>query len=441
MIDPPEGMALPASLHDVDADFMTRLLRARGVIAPTNAVVHTADSDVGMTAGYFSAIKRVKCTYREPTDAQDVFIVKAWPDFEMAPKESIAEMFARDIQGYLVDEQHFFPRPKVYLAAVDEQADRWALVLEDASTFGTQKVHEHEMGVDEVMHLIPKMVDVALAWEGCHAGDKSLRLDALNIDHWASESNLSTFKTIMPGGARLFDHVTALPDSSLVSGVPWDTTLGPGFSELFTRKLDAYYNAIKPENGGTCTLAHGDFRGDNLFFCTPSAAHPEGWLAIDFQLMFRGPVPADLAYLMSSGSVLPDVYGRDNRERVLREFYDRFMTKTRLYGDYTWEQFRFEFAIMATVQLVYYVGFGAAIWQAGLNNEQPGRIELGDQGATVEDLTPEERRKRMWWTKTIANFNTIFQDFDHFQHLSRLPSNERDIGDWVDVPERLGRSG
>jgi len=104
-------------------------------------------------------------------------------------------------------------------------------------------------------------------------------------------------------------------------------------------------------------------------------------------------VPTDLAYLMNSGSVLPNVYAGEDRERVLREFYDRFTAKTRLYPNYTWDQFLHEYSVMATVLFVYYVGFGAAVWQAELENEQPGRIELGDRGETVEDLTADVLRK------------------------------------------------
>jgi len=38
-----------------------------------------------MTAGYFSAIKKIKCTYKEPLVTQDCFVAKGWPDFELGP--------------------------------------------------------------------------------------------------------------------------------------------------------------------------------------------------------------------------------------------------------------------------------------------------------------------------------------------------------------------
>jgi hypothetical protein len=372
------AIELPGGLDDVDAEFMTNLLRARGVLAGSNAVTSMVETDVGMTAGYFSAIKRVRCTFAEPTDAGTSYIVKAWPDLEIMPKEAIASMFARDIRAYSLPDERFFPRPRALLADFDAGRDRWALVMEDAGTFAEQKLHEREMDLDEVMRMVPRLVDVALAWEGCDDGDASRELDELGVGYWASEENLATFRAVMPGGAKLFDRTTQMADSPLVGHPSWDEAIGAGIAELFTRRLEAFFEPARPDRGATCVLAHGDFRGDNLFFCEPSAAHPDGWLVIDFQQMFRGPVPSDLAYLMNSGSVLPEVYGGEGREIVMRAFYDRFMAGTKRYPDYSWEQFRSEYAVMTPVLFVYYVGFGATYWQAGAyENSLPMRVELG----------------------------------------------------------------
>ena len=434
----PGHMDLPRGLDDVNAVFMTELLRARGVIDATNHVVSMEESGVGMTAGYFSAIKRVQCSFARPTDAQRSYIVKAWPEFEIMPKESIRAMFIKDIKAYLFPGDRFFPRPAALLADFDVAQDRWALVMEDAATFAEQKVHENELTLDEVLQMLPALVDTAVAWEGCHEGELSAELDELGVDYWASDANLAVYKAVMPGGAKLFDKVTTMADSPLVGRPAWNEYLGEGIAELFTNKLEAFYAPVHPDNGATCTLSHGDFRGDNIFFCPASAEYPHGWLVIDFQLLFRGPVPSDLAYLMSSGSVLPEVYEGEGRETVLRAFYDQFMAKTRRYPDYTWEAFRSEFAAMTTVLFTYYVGMGAAFYQAGaFQNEQPVRVELGGQGTTEADLAPDEMRKRMWWTKTYRNFRENFAAFDHYAYLTSLPANVGEAGAWVELPDHL----
>lgn len=438
MYDLPAGMELPRGLDEVDAEFMTDLLRARGLIAATNSVVSQEESGVGMTAGYFSAIKRVKCDFAEATDAVDSYVVKAWPEFEIMPKENIRDMFVKDIKAYAFPADGFYPRPNVVLADFDADDDRWALVMEDVATFADQKLHESELTLDEVMQMIPGLVDVAVAWEGCDEGAKADQLAELDVNLWASDQNLAVYRAVMPGGAKLFDRLTSMADSPLIGRPSWDEALGDGIAELFTRKFDAFFAPAHPENGSTCTLSHGDCRGDNLFFCPVSAAYPDGWLIIDFQLLFRGPVPSDLAYLMGSGSVLPEVYENDGREMVLRAFYDQFMAKTQRYPDYTWEAFQAEFAMMSTVLFAGYVGMGAAFAQAGaFENAQPMRVELGGQGVTEADLAPDEIRKRMWWTKAFRNFRTNFADFDTHAHLSGLPDNSGEMAPWVELPDHL----
>lgn len=436
---PAEGLNLPRSLEEVDAAFMTRVLRRSGAIAATNRVVSQAEQGVGMTAGYFSSIKKVRCTYAEHTDAPTDFVVKAWPSLEIAPRDNIAAMFLKDIHGYQVPAERFYPRPKAHLAACDPDQDAYVLVMEDAGVFATQKVHENELTFDEVMRMIPALVDVAVAWEGCDQGERAAELTAMGIPHWTSPENLDSFKAGMPAGARLFDLVCCTRGTPINGGRPWDTRLGvPDFASRLATRLDAFFAPTRPENGATCTIAHGDMRGDNFFFCEERPDHPHGWLCIDFQQMVSGPVPSDLAYLMSSGSVLPEVYAGENHHRLLRAFYDRFVSRTQRYPDYSWDRFVDEYRRMATVQFIYYVAFGAAIFRAGaFDNDLGMRIELGGRGATEADLPPEEVRQRMWWGKAVPNFAETFKTFGLVELLATLPESHDGLGAWLELPKHL----
>lgn len=434
-----DGIALPQGLDDVDAAFMTKVLRASGAISETNEVVSQEEQGVGMTAGYFSAIKRVICTYKEPTDAPNSYVVKAWPHLEIAPKESIRAMFVKDIKGYQMPAERFYPRPITHLAAFDAERDLWALVMEDACTYADHKVHEAELTFDETMRMVPSLVDVAVAWEGADSGERAAQLEDLGVGFWASEGNLADFKALMPGSVKLHDRVTQMTDSPLVGTPAWDACLGgPGFSEAFARKTDAFFASAHPANGATCTLSHGDMRGDNIFFCDGHASYPGGWLCIDFQLMFRGPVPSDLAYLLSSGSVLPEVYAKDNLNRILRAFYDGFMAKTRAYPNYSYDRFVEEFATMATVNYCYFMAFGVPFYQGGAyRNELAMRVELSGQGVTEADLEPEEMRQRMWWRKAWRNQRELFRTFNLRDRLKALPENTSGMGDWGELPAHL----
>jgi hypothetical protein len=207
---------------------------------------------------------------------------------------------------------------------------------------------------------------------------------------------------------------------------------------MITTRLEAFFDKARPEKGATCTLAHGDFRGDNLFFCEGEAAFPHGWLCIDYQMMFRGPVPSDLAHLMNSGSVLPEVYAHQNQATILRAFYDRFRAQTRRYPNYTFDQFVDEYAMMSTVQFIYFIGFGGPIVQAGaFNNELGMRVELGGKGTRESELPPEEQRQRMWWTKAFANFGATYGAFGLVDRLRELPENHDGLGPWIQLPDHL----
>jgi hypothetical protein len=94
------------------------------------------------------------------------------------------------------------------------------------------------------------------------------------------------------------------------------------------------------------------------------------------------------------------------------------MSKTTVYRDYTYDAFVREFAV-------------------AFENSQAARVELGTEGATEADLTPEERRQRMWWRKLFANYRENFKTFDLYRALERLPENLDGLGPWVELPPHL----
>ena len=411
--------ALPRTLAGFTAEFMTTLLRHQGWIEDHNAVVGMTESGVGMTAGYFSALKKVTCEYRYSTSAPSRFVIKTWPTLEIMPRDSIAQYFRKDIGAYSAfTPDEFFPRPRVLLAAGDERENCWALIMEDAEVYATHRTHETQLSLDETYALIPGLVEQAVRWEGCDRGPAAARLDALGVHAWSSPENLGIYRALLPQGAPFLDRMLSTP--SWISPT-WPDLLGPGFCAEFTRRYDAWFAAVHPDCGATCTLSHGDLRGDNLFTSPPGPQCPRGWVVIDFQLMFRGPVPSDLAFLLNSGTVAADVYAGPALRPLLRTFYEAFMARTRRYPDYSYAQFEREYVVMSTVEFVYFVGMGAAVWKAGaLRNELAARVELGTGGATEASLSAEERRQRMWWRKTHANLRDTFSEFDVRERLQAL---------------------
>ena len=136
--------------------------------------------------------------------------------------------------------------------------------------------------------------------------------------------------------------------------------------------------------------------------------------------------------------MLPEVYEGEGLQTVMRAFYDQFMARTKAYPDYTFEQFTEEYAVMTAVLFVYYASMGAAYYVNGAYENAMGmHVELGGKGAKVADLSPEDQRKRMWWTKAFANFRANFRTFDQYALLQRLPESLEGLGPWTELPPHL----
>ena len=431
---------LPAGVGEVDAAFMQAVLRHRGAIGEDVEVTSIEKSDVGMTAGYFSSIVRVKLTYSKECSAPPSMIVKSWPPFELLSKDAIKGMFIMDMKGYSeFTGDEWYPRPNVYLASYDESEDRWALVMEDAYNFADHAVHEKPLTLEQVKIMIPALVDFAVRFEGCNEESSPMFERTKHIPPWSAAA--MTFEKVGYGGAALFDEFTGKPDAFDVDdkekfGFPklapwksWKEDLGGDFSQLFFKAYEKYWANSAASEGATCTVSHGDLRGDNLFF---DKQDPTKWYAIDFQLCFQGPIASDLAYLMTSGSVLPEVY-TENTEEVLKMFYDLFMTKTTKYKDLTYEKFRSEYITMTMVLYTYYVAMGAAIWQAGTMDHDGGLgacIKEGGVGSgaiSYAHLPEAEKRKRYWWNSSINNFRVQIKQFGMMDMLAKMDQKDVDF--------------
>ena len=102
------------------------------------------------------------------------FVVKLWPDFELLPPEVTVHLFRCDMMGYAhYPRDMYFPRPGCYLATYDhrpgeEAPHRCGFVMDDLSATHTLIRTEDPLSVDDVLMMIPRLVDVAVAFEGCH---------------------------------------------------------------------------------------------------------------------------------------------------------------------------------------------------------------------------------------------------------------------------------
>ena len=183
--------------------------------------------------------------------------------------------------------------PEVYFAEI-EGNESFVILLEDMS--------HYRLG-DQI--------------EGCGAADAELcmvELGELHASFWndVERPELDFIPYLHPSY-----HADALRDSA---GVGWDRTLeifGDAVSEHVRATKDRYIAAIpRLQEWMTTpplTVAHGDFRMDNLFFGIAPGDAPVA--ALDWQGCLRAKAVQDLAYFLS-GSV--PIEQRRSHERDLR---------------------------------------------------------------------------------------------------------------------------
>jgi hypothetical protein len=409
---------IPASLDEVDAKWMQDLLRYRGVISQTCEVTSVKKQGVGMTAGYFSAIEKVKCVFSEQTSCQDSFVVKAWPALELLPKDSIKGMFIADMKGYSdFESEDWYPRPNIYLASYDEAKDLWALVMDDCDTYATHCVHENPLTLEQVKKMIPGLVHTAVKFERVGLDkDHPLHAKAAYIPNWVDLTK-AVFGPLAPAGAGAYnkmlqsDDLYSCDDKSkfgfpkLRPSKSWAGEVGEDYALEFVKVFEAFWDRSDAQKGATQTVSHGDLRGDNIFWDEKK----DTWFAIDFQLTFKGPIASDLAYVMNSGTVLPDVY-ENHTDEILREFFEQFKAKTVKYKDLTFEKFKDEYYMMSHVFFTYCVSMGAAVFQAAYLDHDAGAGAalaypngLGSGAIKYDDLPESEKRKRYYWCGSWNN--------------------------------------
>lgn len=443
VLEKPEDLPfkLPKSTEEVDAAWMTALLKHRKLLTGDQHVAEIKTSGVGMTAGYFSSIVKVECIYSAGVadTLEKYFVVKCMPLMELLPPENLKDIFARDMRGYYeYAAETFYPRPDCYLASydIDEGKNLWGFVTNDLDKTHLHMTHETPLDFDDVLMMIPRLATVAATFEGCH--DEALNPEAFKR-FFPGEENLGDVHVFAdPGfigmlqkqGQEVAHHMdwflhskSVTPDSGKHEWGAWDQNVGEKFMSSYMAKLNTHWKKAHPENGASSTLGHGDIRGDNLFFTKDK----KDFTMIDFQLMNIGPIPGDLAFLMTTGSVTPETYART--DEILMAFYEAFTAKSKVYpkDKYSYAQFEEEFALMSQVILVYYAGFGAAYWEGAAKGVAPGAPEIGPKNGKitrVDQLSQEDLRKRSWWKPCLENIKYYLMKYKQYDAIKLIPEDE-----------------
>ena len=290
--------SIPRAMDQLTPQWLTGALREGGVIREA-AVTSARCEGIGVGAGFLGQLGRMRLEYDKPEVGSPATLIAKMPTLDPGGRQicSLFQFYEREILFYDdVAPSTAIRVPKRYYSAMDKDADDYLILLEE--------ITDAQM-VDEVAGCTAEQAEVAV------------RGIAANQSRWWGSAKLEDLAW-MP-----YVNSPVQQAAEPAYNQAWEPFLGAFGDHLSPAMRDIasdmrmhvvdLLNALADEPR---TIAHGDFRLDNIFF-----GPGKGEIAaIDWQISFRGRGIFDVAYFLSS-CVEPDVR-KAHEMRLLKIWYD-----------------------------------------------------------------------------------------------------------------------
>ena len=351
----------PSTIEDVSADWLTGVLQGSGFDGAQ--ITDLQVEVIGEGVGIMGLLYRVKLLFSE-SSAKEVpqsVVIKVPSPHEQTRHIARAFMFYGKEIGFYRDAAKDTPldTPRCYAAHHDPESDDFVLVLEDLD------------GMEVISQL-----------DGCPIDKAEIAIEALARHHaafWESE--------------RFSEDLAWLPFGW---DVPFPQAIAQGFSQAWPTCMEMFPNGVSERikkvgekfptvtsemmelADSPVTLAHGDFRLDNLFF------QNEDLKVIDWQICIKTVGGYDVGYFLSQSLTIED---RRNHERDLLDKYRKTLSEIGL--DYPQDRLMEDYRRSVLFCLAYPVQASAA----ALVNERAVQLvtEMFARVSTaIEDLNADE---------------------------------------------------
>lgn len=352
--------AVPRQFEALTPAWLTGALRQAGVLTD-GAVTDIRAEPIGIGVGFLGQLARLRLSYDRPSAAPATMIGKL-PTLDPGGRQicQLFKFYEREIRFYRELASRITVRvPRCYASYMDVDADDYLIFLED---FGALPMGDDAAGCS------PAQAETAVRTiAGLHAAWwNSRELEALD---WVPMSNAPVHQMAEPayqGSLPIFldsfgDALT--PRMRLVS------------EELAKHVVDLLNILAEPP----ITVAHGDYRLDNLFFRGADVA------AIDWQIAFRGNGVFDVAYFL--GGCLDPAVRRREEIRLLRLWYDLACGGR---GGYSFDDARLAYRRAVLYCHVYTVIATGSLNPANERGMAVFRGWLARRSAAIEDLAAHE---------------------------------------------------
>ncbi len=322
---------IPYSSADITPEWLTAVLREGGHIGGAT-VTAVEKAIVGEGIGFLGELTQLTLTYDRPAAGAPATLISKIPTaFQQARDVGNAFRFY-EREGRFYDEvaPHVDLRvPKCYYNAIDPAADRFLLLLEE--------IRDAEVGDQLLGCTLEQARTVIPAIAKFHAG-------------WWQSPQLDRLATWMPTMCDpLYDYIEPLWRQS------WDTFLDlqaedyprEAMTPIANRSVDLMNQTRAKLDSLPMSIAHTDFRLDNMFFGAPGSATP--FAVIDWQLTVRSSPLLDIGYFLSQS--LDTELRRAHEMELLRD-YHRVLVENgvRNYSfDQCFDDYRFGIQVMLVI--------------------------------------------------------------------------------------------
>ncbi|MEX2225613.1 MAG: oxidoreductase family protein [Dehalococcoidia bacterium] len=293
---------IPTTPAEITPAWLTEALRAGAIIGDA-CVTSVAHEVLGQGAGFIGQIARLTLTYDRPSEGAPTTLIAKMPALDPGARELAAlyGLYEREYRFYNeLAGEITFRVARCYYSDGDAEAVRYVLLLEDLSSNG--------ICGDQVAGCTSEQARTALA----HL--------ALHHARWWGHPRLTQIPWLQPGidlvnGAMQHSYPQAWEAALARFGDRIPPPLRAAFPTLGER-ITKLMASIAEEN--TMTIAHGDYRLDNMFFGEDGAGYELA--VIDWQSPNQGWGAYDIAYFLYSNV---DVETRRAHEMaILREYHD-----------------------------------------------------------------------------------------------------------------------
>jgi hypothetical protein len=276
-----DGLAIPTAPDALTPAWLTDALRAGGVIGADTRVTAVSQESLGQGAGFIGQLARLTPTYEGPADGAPKTLIAKMPALDPGAREVAAMygLYEREYRFYReLADQIAFRTARCYYSAGDAEKAQYILLLEDLGATGHAGDQVQGCTDDEARVVLRHLALHHAQWWGADRLDRVPWLD-LGIDlvagamqqayplSWARAQEL--FGSLMP--AEINDVL-------------------PGLGERLVTLMEPFRGASFE------TMAHGDFRLDNMFFGNAGSGYELA--VLDWQSPSRSWGAYDISYFL-----------------------------------------------------------------------------------------------------------------------------------------------